>query len=323
MPSSSRRRLPTSLLAVLMALPLAGIAVVATAGPAAASVPPATPMSVMAYGGDMMASVYVYPGDLGDGTNVMYNASCTSSTGGMPGSGSSSSMYVSVMGLTNGAMYTCSAYITSLDSDMVTTLSSGTAGSNSFMPMMPMMMTPPSAPRHVGASPGDGQSTVHWTAPATSGTSAVGAYVVTPYIGFAAQAPQTFNSTATTQVVTGLTNGTTYRFRVSAASMDGTGPMSGVSNKVVAGAPAAPTAVTLTKVGKSSIRVSFTAPAGNGAKITSYNATCLSTNGGVGKTKIGKASPIVVGGLTPGKAYFCTVVASNSRGSGKPSAAAH
>ena len=205
----------------------------------------------------------------------------------------------------------------------MTTMSSGPTTSNSFMPMMPMMMTPPSAPRHVGASPGDGQATVHWTAPASSGTSAVGAYVVTPYIGFAAQTPQTFNSAATTQVVTGLTNGTTYRFRVSAASMDGTGPMSGVSNKVTAGAPAAPTAVTLTKVGKSSIRVSFTAPASNGAKITGYNATCLSSNGGVGRTKIGKASPIVVGGLTPGKAYSCTVVASNSRGSGKPSAAAH
>ena len=113
MPSSSRRRLSTSLLAVLMALPLAGIAVVATAGPAAAAVPPATPMSVMAYGGDMMASVYVYPGDLGDGMNFMYNASCTSGTGGRRGSASSSSTYFSVMGLTNGSMYTCTAYITS------------------------------------------------------------------------------------------------------------------------------------------------------------------------------------------------------------------
>lgn len=322
MPSSSRRRRSTSLLAVLMALPLAGIAVVATAGPAAAAVPPGAPMSVMAYGGDGMASLYVMPGDPGDGMNLMYNASCTSSMG-MTGGASSPSTYFSVMGLTNGAMYTCSVSASSTDQMTMSTMTSGPTPSNSFMPMMPMMMTPPSAPRHVGASPGDGQATVHWTAPASSGTAAVGAYVVTPYIGFAAQTPQTFNSVATTQVVTGLTNGTTYRFRVAAASMDGTGPMSGVSNKVVAGAPAAPTAVTLTKVGKSSIRVSFTAPANNGAKITSYTATCLSSNGGVGRTKIGKASPILVGGLTPGKKYFCTVVGTNSRGTGKPSAAAH
>ena len=110
------------------------------------------------------------------------------------------------------------------------------------MPMMPMTMTPPSAPRHVGASPGDGQATAHWTVPASSGTSSIGAYAVTPYIGFAAHTPQTFNSASTTAIVTGLTNGKTYRFRVSAASMDGTGPMSGVSYRSSMAAHAVPRA---------------------------------------------------------------------------------
>jgi hypothetical protein len=66
--------------------------------------------------------------------------------------------------------------------------------------------------------------------------------------------------------------------------------------------------------------VSFTAPANNGATITGYTATCTSTNLGVTKTKPGTASPLTVVGLSVGKTYRCTVKATNSRGTGPPSA---
>ena len=55
---------------------------------------------------------------------------------------------------------------------------------------------------------------------------------MTPYIGYAPQASTTFLSTATTQTVTGLTNGTTYRFRVQAITAIGTGAYSTASNPV-------------------------------------------------------------------------------------------
>ena len=42
----------------------------------------------------------------------------------------------------------------------------------------------------------------------------------------------TFNTTATTQTITGLTNGTTYRLKVAAVNAVGTGPMSTISNPV-------------------------------------------------------------------------------------------
>jgi hypothetical protein len=67
------------------------------------------------------------------------------------------------------------------------------------------------------------------------------------------------------------------------------------------------------------LKLTFAAPMTNGAPITSYSATCASSNGGVTKTQTGTASPITVTALTPGKSYQCTVTATNSRGTGPAS----
>jgi alpha-tubulin suppressor-like RCC1 family protein len=80
---------------------------------------------------------------------------------------------------------------------------------------------------------GNGQATVNWTAPNTSGGSPISGYQVTPFVGTLAQPPQVFNSTATSEPVTGLTNNTTYTFRVAAINSSGTGPSSAASNSVV------------------------------------------------------------------------------------------
>jgi hypothetical protein len=61
---------------------------------------------------------------------------------------------------------------------------------------------------------GDGQATVSWSAPIGDNGALIAKYVVIPYVGGVAQPRRTFNSNATTQVVTGLTNGTTYTFVV-------------------------------------------------------------------------------------------------------------
>ncbi len=83
---------------------------------------------------------------------------------------------------------------------------------------------------------------------------------------------RTFNSTATTQTVTGLTNGTTYTFTVAAKNGNGTGPQSVASGAVTVGAPVAPTNVTAVP-GNGSAVVSWTAPANNGSAITGYVVT--------------------------------------------------
>ncbi len=74
-------------------------------------------------------------------------------------------------------------------------------------------------------------ATLTWTAPNNSG-SAITGYRVTPYINGVAQTVQTFNSSATTQQVTGLTAGTAYTFTVAAINAAGTGPASAQSTAV-------------------------------------------------------------------------------------------
>jgi alpha-tubulin suppressor-like RCC1 family protein len=96
----------------------------------------------------------------------------------------------------------------------------------------------PGAPAIGTALAGDGHAVVSWTAPASTGGSPITAYVVTPYIGTIAQTPVPFASDATTQTVTGLTNGTSYTFRVTASNAIGTGTASAASN-VVTPRPAA------------------------------------------------------------------------------------
>src|SRR5204862_1410476 len=86
---------------------------------------------------------------------------------------------------------------------------------------------------------------------------------------------------------------------------------------------AAPRAVTVvsawTSTATGSLRVSFTPGATNGSPITSFAATCTSTNGGITRTASGTASPIAVASLTTGKAYTCAVKATNARGVGAAS----
>lgn len=80
----------------------------------------------------------------------------------------------------------------------------------------------PNSPPTASAVPGVASATVKWTVPADNGSPITG-YVVTPYLGATAQAPRVFNSTATQQVVTGLTSGAQYTFRVAAVNAVGTG----------------------------------------------------------------------------------------------------
>ncbi|MEQ1787740.1 MAG: fibronectin type III domain-containing protein, partial [Acidimicrobiales bacterium] len=104
--------------------------------------------------------------------------------------------------------------------------------------------TAPSAPTAVNVVAGDGRATISWSAPASNGGAAITAYVVTPWVGYFQMPSRTFASTATTQVLTGLTRTWSYRFAVSAVNATGTSAASALSNAVVPVAPstASPTA---------------------------------------------------------------------------------
>ena len=79
---------------------------------------------------------------------------------------------------------------------------------------------------------GDGEARVSWSTPASDGGTPVIGYVVTPYVGFAPKTRQTFDSTDTTQTVTGLTNGERYRFKVQAINANGVSGYSDATDPV-------------------------------------------------------------------------------------------
>jgi len=132
-----------------------------------------------------------------------------------------------ITGLTNGTQYRfrVSAY---------NAIGNGPY-SRASNPVTPAGPTPPSPPSIGTAASGDGQATVSWTAPLSDGGSPITGYVVTPYVGYWTGTPRTFASTDTTQLITGLTNGWPYRFRVQAVNSMGTGGYSKVSNLVTPG----------------------------------------------------------------------------------------
>ena len=93
------------------------------------------------------------------------------------------------------------------------------------------LFTPSPAPGQVTgvtATPQYSAAAVAWTAPSSSTATS---YVVTPYVGGVAKPVTTVSGlpAPTSALVTGLTNGTTYTFTVTASNPNGTGPESAPS----------------------------------------------------------------------------------------------
>ncbi len=92
----------------------------------------------------------------------------------------------------------------------------------------------PGAPSGVTGTGGNAQITASWTAPADPGTASITSYKVTATpVPSGTSVSQTFNSTATTETLTGLSNGTSYNVSVAAISSVGTGPAANASNNPV------------------------------------------------------------------------------------------
>jgi hypothetical protein len=132
-------------------------------------------------------------------------------------------------------------------------------------------------------------------------------------------------ATATSATFTGLTNGTSYTFKVRARNaVAGYGPLSAASNAVTpATVPGAPTIGLVTR-GDASAIVRWTPPADDGGSpITGYTVRAhVGTATAVFRTQnhTAAARQVVFNGLTNGTSYTFTVVAANSAGSSAPSA---
>ena len=187
-------------------------------------------------------------------------------------------------------------------------------------PVPPPNKTQPGAPTHVSGVPGSGSVKVSWIAPANTGSLPIARYQVMPYKGRVAQTTAaTFTTSPVTHVtVYHLTKKTSYSFRVVAIDTgDFVGATSAPSGLVTVGAPGRPgKAKAVRGAAPGRLKVTFTAPINNGAKITVFTAICTSANGGAPAQGSATKNPIAVKGATVGKTYTCVVLAKNSRGVG-------
>ncbi|MEI8051892.1 MAG: fibronectin type III domain-containing protein, partial [Actinomycetes bacterium] len=127
----------------------------------------------------------------------------------------------------------------------------------------------PGPPAIVGVTEDDSQVTVSWTAPSDIGGSPITNYTVSSDPG-----SMTCQSTTTLScTVSGLSNGTAYRFTVAATNEAGTGPQSAESSpKTPRGKPQAPS-LSVKKTTSRSISISWSAVNGNGSDVKYYTVT--------------------------------------------------
>jgi|GEM_PF-1400710 len=167
----------------------------------------------------------------------------------------------------------------------------------------------PLAPAGLTATPGNTQATLNWSTSAMAATYNV--YRGTTAGGENAT-PIATGITGTTYVNTGLTNGTTYYYKVAAVNSQGTSPLSTEASAKPAVPVAAPATLTATP-SISKVILGWSAVSG----ATSYNVYRSTTSGGEGttplKTGIGGTSysdTTTVNGTT----YYYTVAAVSAAG---------
>ena len=185
----------------------------------------------------------------------------------------------------------------------------------------------PGAPTAVTGAAGNTEVALSWTAPANNGGSAITDYVI-EYSSNSGSTWVTFSdntSTSTSATVTGLTNGTSYVFKVAAKNSAGTGNYSASSPSLTpVTTPGAPQSVTGT-AGDMQVSLTWTAPANNGGNaITNYSIQYSSNSGSTWSEAINTGSTSTshtVTGLTNGTAYVFKLAAVNAVGTGSYSTA--
>ena len=132
------------------------------------------------------------------------------------------------------------------------------------------------APQNLQATPSNGQVTLSWAAPSSDGGSAITSYNIYRSMtsgGEGTTSIATVNGSTLTYTDTGLANGQTYFYKVTAVNSVGESPASNEANVTPPGytVSAPPTGLTATTVSSSEIDLSWSAPTNTGGSaITGY-----------------------------------------------------
>jgi len=177
----------------------------------------------------------------------------------------------------------------------------------------------PGTPTGLAAAAGNTQVSLTWSA--TSGATSYNLYRSTTSGGEGMTAYKT-GLTGTSTIDTGLTNGTTYYYKLAAVNSGGTsGQSSEVNAKPIATVPPVPTGV---NASPANAQVTVTWSTSVGA--SSYNLYRSTTAGGEGTTAYRTAltgTSFTDTGLTNGTTYYYKLAAVNSAGTSAQSAEVH
>ncbi|KAA1417113.1 hypothetical protein F0U44_18250 [Nocardioides humilatus] len=270
----------------------------------AGSLPPGAPTVTSSTPSAGAIAVAFTPGSSGSNAITGFTAQCVSTDGGVTRSKSGASSPLHLTLLSGGNNYHCRVRATN---------AVGTSPYSPFGATVLVGATAPGSPTVTSTTPSAGAISVAFT-PGSAGGS--------PITGFTAQCVSTDGGVARSKSgassplqLTLLSGGNNYHCRVRATNAVGTSPFSPFGATVVVGAtaPGAPT-VTSTTPSAGAISVAFTPGSSGGSAITGFTAQCVSTDGGVTRTKSGASSPLHLTLLSGGNNYHCRVRATNAVG---------
>jgi predicted phage tail protein len=177
--------------------------------------------------------------------------------------------------------------------------------------------TAPSYPQGLSASAGNAQVVLTWSAPSSNGGSSISGYKV--YMGTNSGGETLFITLGNvlTYTNTGLTNGQTYYYKVSAFNSVGEGTFSNEAIAIPATTPSAPQSSSASS-GNAQVVLSWSIPSSNGgASISGYKIYRGTSSGGEALLiTLGNVLTYTNTGLTNGQVYYYKVSAVNSVGEG-------
>ena len=169
---------------------------------------------------------------------------------------------------------------------------------------------PPSPPLNVEAVPGNASARIGWRPPENDGGSPIHYYTVTADPG---PATCTTPDDATKCTVTGLTNGTSYTFTVTATNSDDqTSKPSDPSDPVTPYTVPDPPTLAFLWPSDQTLQARWWVSGDGGSVLLDYTATAQP--GGHSCTVAASSQSCYIGGLTNGQTYSVTVVARNAAG---------
>jgi hypothetical protein len=281
-----------------------------TSTPVTLLTPPAQVSGLIAAAGHLQAclSWSAPDGDVTDYT-VQYKSGPSWQTFSHP---ASTNTFITVTGLTNGVSY---------DFRVAATNGQYTGVYSSVATATPSLALP-EAPTSVTGVSGNGQATLSWTAPANTSCRVLTNYIVS----YSANSGSTWTdltpqaASGVTSTVGGLTNGTSYIFRVAYQSSSGTGPWSASSAAVTPSGPPSPPASVSGTAGDGEVVVSWVAGSTGGTPVLDYLLQYSTDQSSWTPIDDGQntSGSYTVTGLTNGTAYYFRVSARTAVGDSTP-----